>query len=95
MSRSYKKRPIRSLTSPDSNAFDKMVAHRRFRKKVKMVLKNGRTSCMPYRMRDVFDIKLCGKQWQVDIERVPVGTWLYSFIAGDNMQESIKKAKRK
>ena len=95
MSRSYKKHAVTSCTTSASEKNDKRIAHRVFRKRAKRALKNNKLSLLPFRMRDVSNIWCFAKDGKVTWEYLSSHSFFRCIVTDEQMQDIIKKARRK
>ena len=65
MSRSYKRIGVSPWTTSESEKSDKIIANRRFRRRVTHALKKGRYSRLPFKMREVSNIYSWDKDGKV------------------------------
>lgn len=95
MSRSFKKRAICGITVCESEKQDKKLAHRKFRNRVKHLLQKGSIELLPTRLREVSEIWDFGKDGKCDWDNIGSSHLFRQFHTDEEIQEIIKKIKRK
>ena len=91
MSRSYKRIGITPWTTSESEKSDKIIANRRFRRRVTLALKKGTYSRLPFKMREVSDIY----EWGKDGKRLHNETSYKTLVLKNDKQELHKWYRRK
>ena len=91
MSRSYKRIGIAPWTTSESEKSDKIIANRRFRRRVTQALKKGRYSRLPFKMREVSNIY----SWDKDGKVLHNNTSSKSLLTKNDKQELHKWYRRK
>lgn len=95
MSRSFKKRAICGLAVCKSEKQDKKLAHRKFRSRVKHLLQRGSIELLPTHLREVSEIWDFGKDGKQDWEAIGSNHLFRHLRTEEEIQEIIKKIKRK
>ncbi len=91
MSRSYKRIGIAPWARSDSEKSDKIIANRRFRKRVSQALKNGRYSRLLYKTREISNIYW----WDKDGKILHNNTSSKSLLTKNDKSELHKWYRRK
>lgn len=91
MSRSYKRIGITPWTTSESEKRDKIIANRKFRRRVTQALKKGRYHRLPFNMREVSNIYT----WDKDGKVLHNNTSSKSLIPKNNKEELHKWYRRK
>lgn len=95
MSRSFKKRAICGITTCESEKQDKKLAHRKFRSRVKHLLQRGSIELLPTHLREISEIWNFGKDGKCDWDNIRLRCLFREFHTDEEIQEIIKKIKRK
>lgn len=95
MSRSRKKRAITGITTAESERWDKVFAHRKFRKTAKRYLKSGNIDRLPLKLREISDVWMFVKDGKIDWECLSTDSFWVRECYGCTSEDFIKKLKRK